>query len=80
MVSLMFMQYFHYYWLEDDDGTVSVHAGTELKGLEECRQMGSNCLVSLGKKMHTGKITAFGMVSCTCIAQYINNIIYGYTY
>lgn len=47
------------YWPEEeDDGTVSVHDSSELKGPK--REVGCDCVVSFKKKLYTGKIAAVG--------------------
>ena len=59
------------YWPgEGEDGLVSVHANSKLKGPNESAwEVGGACLVSFGKKWYSGKIAAVGKLlntSCTC--------------
>lgn len=56
------------YWPgEGEDGLVSVHANSELKGPNESeREVGGACLVSFGKKLYSGNIAAVGKLLSTC--------------
>ena len=59
---------------EGEDGKVSVHANTDLKGPQEkAREVGSACLVSFGKKLFSGQIAAVGKLALSTYLFHYKN-------